>query len=359
MAFLLGTASEVRKQYTFTASQSYTIKIEAMVLKGADEEMSILANPLVGFNFGFALQDEFEADLYTPAVNTAKDADIAIVFVGNTPTWETEGCDRDSMDLPMNGSLDKLVAGCASVNKNTIVVNCSGSPITMPWVNDVSAILQAWFPGQEAGYAIADVSLGKVNPAGKLPVTFPKRIKDAPTYGNFPFTGKLEDLHTDYKEDVFMGYKHYDNHFDKVLFPFGYGLSYTTFKTSNISTSASTIKPTDNFTISASISNTGSVAGSETLQVFVGPGSDNKCAVDRPQKILAGWAKVKDLAAGAKEDVSAEISVKEAMQYWDEERYKWVVPKGKYIVYVGTSSAEKDVVEKIEVEVAEGGEFDP
>ncbi|KAK5943409.1 hypothetical protein PMZ80_004416 [Knufia obscura] len=277
-----------------------------MVLKGADEEMSILANPLVGFNFGFALQDEFEADLYTPAVNTAKDADIAIVFVGNTPTRKPKA-----------------------------------------------------FPGQEAGYAIADVLLGKVNPAGKLPVTFPKRIEDAPTYGNFPFTGKLEDLHTDYKEDVFMGYKHYDIHPEKVLFPFGFGLSYTTFTTSNISTSASTLKPTDSFTVSASVSNTGSVPGSETLQVFVGPASDNTCAVDRPQKVLAGWAKVKDLAAGEKEDVTADISVKEAMQYWDEERYRWVVPKGKYIVYVGTSSAEKDVVEKIEVEVAEGGEFDP
>lgn len=357
MAFLLGTASEERKQYAFTAGHLYNIKIEATVLKGMDSELSILANPLIGFNFGFALQKDFEADLYTPAVETVKDSDIAIVFVGNTPTWETEGCDRDSMDLPMDGSLDKLIAGCASVNKDTIVVNCSGSPITMPWINDVAAVVQAWFPGQEAGYAIADVLLGKVNPSGKLPVTFPTRVEDAPTYENFP--GNVKELHVDYKEDIFMGYKHYDSHPEAVLFPFGYGLSYTTFQVSHVSVSNTTLRPTDSFNVSATITNTGSVAGRETMQIFVGPASDNECAVDRPTKVLSGWAKTKGLAAEQSESVSASISVKESMQYWDEERYKWIVPKGRYIVYVGTSSAEKDSVRNIEVEVSEQGDFDP
>lgn len=358
MAILFGTAPEERKQHKFEVGQSYAIRIEATALADSVTDMSIFANPLICLNVGFTSQELYEADLHTQAMEVAKTSDLAIVFVGNTPVWETEGLDRETMDLPMNGSLDRLVKGCAEVNSNTIVVNSTGSPITMPWIEDVAAVVQAWFPGQEAGYAIADVLLGKVNPGGKLPVTFPKRTEDAPAYGNFP--GSVATLQCEYKEDVFMGYRHYDKHPETVLFPFGYGLSYTTFDISNAQVSSTSVRPTEDFKVSARVSNTGSVAGSEVLQVYAGPAEgQSSCSVDRPKKILAGWAKVKDLAAGETKEVSVTVNVRDSLTYWDESRYKWVVPKGKYVVYISSSSADTDVVKTLEVEVSEEGVFEP
>ena len=359
MAMLLGTATEERKQYTFKAGQTYNITIKAKAVKSGDQDLSILTNPLVCFNLGFTLQAEFEADLLAEAVKVAKSTDVAIVFVGHTPVWETEGADRDYMNLPVDGSQDKLIQAVAEVNKNTIVVNSTGSPIAMPWLENVSAVLQAWFPGQEAGHAIADVLIGKHNPSGRLPVTFPKRIEDAPTYKNFPCTGDLKDLHVDYEEDIFIGYRHYDRsqNGDNVLFPFGYGLSYTTFSTSDVQISSITVSANDTLTISATVKNTGKVTGSETLQVYVGAVEAEK--LGRPKKELAGFAKARQLQAKQTEKVQVQVSVKESFSHWDEERYGWVVPAGKYTVTIGTSSAERDVCERIGVIVEKEGFFEP
>lgn len=358
MAVLFGTAAEERKQYNFVASRPYSIRVEATALTNSVSDMSILANPLVGFTFGFAPQELFEADLHTPAMEVARDSDLAVVFVGNTTTWETEGCDRDSMDLPMDGSLDRLIKGCASANPNTIIVNSTGSPITMPWIEDVPAVVQTWFPGQEAGHAIADVLLGKVNPGGKLPVTFPKRVEDAPSYPNFP--GNVKELQVEYAEDVFIGYRHYDKHPETVLFPFGYGLSYTSFCVSDMDISATNVSPSGSFTVSVVVKNTGSVSGSEVLQVYTGPDEGEfTCTVERPKKILAGWEKVKELAPGETAKISIIVSVKDSLSFWDESRYSWVVPKGKYVVSLGTSSAERDLIGTFQVDVSEEGVFGP
>ena len=357
MAMLLGTAPEDRKQYQFTAGQSYKLRVEAQAME-AEPGASLLAFPMINFRFGFLLEKEFNVDLLTPAVETAKSSDVAIVFVGHSPVWETEGCDRDSMDLPVDGSQDRLVEAIAKANKNTIVVNSTGSPVTMNWANQVPAIVQAWFAGQEAGYAMVDVLLGKTNPTGKLPVTFPKRYEETPAYGNFPYTGDLKDLHVDYVEDIYMGYRHYDNKPETVLFPFGHGLSYSTFELSDVKSSRSSVTASSTFNVSVNVKNTGNYTGSETVQVYVGP-SAGTSKISRPKKVLAAFAKARSLAPGASASLTLPLNVGETFSYWDEEKYSWIVEKGKYTVFVGTSSAQSGIVAELEVEVSEDGSFKP
>ena len=359
MAMLLSTAPEERKQFQFKAGQSYKMRIVSKA-KQAEPGASLLAFPMINFRFGFLLEEDFNADLLTPAVETAKSSDVAIVFVGHSPVWETEGCDRDNMDLPVEGSQDRLVEAIVKANKNTIVVNSTGSPVTMRWADDVPAIVQAWFAGQESGHAIADVLLGKTNPTGKLPVTVPKRYEDTPAYGNFPYTGDLEDVHVDYVEDIFMGYRHYDRAPEAVLYPFGHGLSYTTFKLTDVKASKSILNASSTFDVAINVENTGSCTGSETVQVYVGPAEGSSTSkVSRPKKVLAAFSKARSLSPGQSVALTLPINVADTFSYWDEKSYSWVVEKGKYTVSVGTSSAESGIVAKLEVEVSEGGSMKP
>jgi beta-glucosidase len=354
MAMLLGTATEERIQFDFTEGATYKVCIEAQA-KGARSDLSLLANNIAAFSLGFLEKDEYEMDLHTPAIELAKESDIALVFVGNTPTWETEGCDRESMALPMDGNLDRLIAGVAKVNSSTIVINSTGSPVDMPWLDSVAGLVQTWFPGQEAGYAIADVILGVTNPSGKLPVTFPKSIEHSPSYDNFP--GNVDQLQVDYKEDIFIGYRHFDRpgRQEGVLFPFGFGLSYTAFEVSDISSSVETLNQSGKFSVSARVRNTGSVSGSEVIQVYVGPSIPVE---SRPIKTLAGFAKARHLQAGAEQVVQIDIDADD-FAVWNEGKYSWVVEAGKYTVRVGTSCREVDAKAKIEVEVKEGWSFGP
>lgn len=361
MAFLLGTAAEKRVQFAFTEGQTYRICIEATAVAGTMSDLSILANPLVGFNFGFFPQQEFEMDLYTPALELAKASDIALVFVGNTPTWETEGCDRDSMALPMNGSLDRLIAGVASANSKTIVINSTGSPIDMPWLASIAGLVQTWFPGQEAGHSIADVVLGATAPSGKLPVTFPKSLEYAPSYGNFP--GDIDNLRVDYKEDVFIGYRHFDlpGKRDGVQFPFGFGLSYTDFAVSDVSCSvqenkiAHTLSNGGRTFVTARVRNTGKRLGSEVVQFYTGLTSSSHT---RPLKVLAGFAKTGILRPGNEEVVSVQIDAA-AFAMWDEDKYSWIVEAGRYFIQASTSTKEEDVKGSVEFEVQESWGFAP
>jgi beta-glucosidase len=256
------------------------------------------------------------------------------------------------MDLPVDGSQDRLIEAVVKANKRTIVVNSTGSPVTMPWADNVPAIVQTWFPGQEAGHAIVDVLLGKTNPSGKLPVTFPKHYKDTPAYGNFPYTGNLEDLHVDYVEDIFMGYRHYDRVPETVLFPFGHGLSYTTFELSNIRASRSTVNATSIFDVTLNVRNTGRCSGSETIQVYAGKQStDTAGNIARPKKILASFAKAKSIEPGQSRLLKLPIDVAETFSYWDEDAHRWIVEPGKYVISVGTSSAKSGIVAELEVAV--------
>jgi len=209
MGFLLGGGEQQTFQYAFTSGKEYSIRLTSVKPPSEAAGLSLLKD-IIGVNLGFMLEVDHDEDVLTQAVTLAEKADVVIVCTGHTPDWETEGQDQQSFNLPASGSQDALVAAVAKANKNVIVVNNTGVAIAMPWLDDVSAVIQAWFPGQEAGNAIADVLLGKVNPSGRLPVSFPKALEDVPAYGNFPgevVNGRPE---VEYAEGVFIGYRHYD-----------------------------------------------------------------------------------------------------------------------------------------------------
>ncbi|KAF3033005.1 hypothetical protein E8E11_000309 [Didymella keratinophila] len=278
------------------AGQSYRIRLEAHTVEDPDIQDSFLSKCL-GFTFGFMAQHLMEADLLQEAVDAAKASDVALVFVGNTPAWDTEGADRETMDLPHDGLLNRLVSAVAKVNSKTVVVNSSVSPITMPWLDDVSAVLQAWFPGQEAGHSIADVIFGSRCPGGKLPVTFPRCLSDAPALNNF--LGNLEANYVEYKGGFYIGYRHYDRKPETALFPFGIGLSYTTIDVSNVSLSSATLGYGQNLNVIADDTNTGKREGSKVVQVY-----------------LKGYAKV-HLAAKVMQSVSISLNT-ESFAYFNE-----------------------------------------
>lgn len=347
MAFLLGTATQQKKRYDFVAGKEYKIRVEAKSAQDTTSGLETYASNIVGFNLSFKYEQLHDVNLLSEAVTVARSSDIAIVFVGNTPEWETEGADRESMDLPRDGSLDQLINATASVNSKTIVVNFTGTPISMPWLADVSAVLQAWFPGQEAGHAVADVLLGTVNPGGKLPVTFPKSVTDSPSYGHFP--GDLNSLTVSYNEDVFIGYRHFDRKPDTVQFPFGFGLTYTTFEISNVATSTDRMDRNNCLVVTADVENTGPVAGSEVVQVYVDLTAVSS-SVSRPKKELAGFEKV-SLQPGECRQVSIPIT-KDGVAYWDETKDAWSVDAGVYCVYIGNSSVDLSCSMDFQVETS-------
>lgn len=349
-AILLGVAVEEQKRYDFVAGQSYRIQLEASIVSDPDQEVSFVSNCL-GFSFGLMEQHLMEMDLLQEAIEVARSSDVAVVFVGNTQAWETEGCDRATMDLPRDGSFDRLIAAVTAVNPRTIIVNSSGSPISMPWLEDVSAVLQMWYPGQEAGYTIADIIFGAAYPGGRLPVTFPKRLSDAPAWDNFP--GDLKANQVEYKEDVFIGYRHYDRKPETVLFPFGFGLSYTTFTVTDIVASSMSFEDGHNLVISAKVTNIGKCRGSEVLQVYVSPPGNGP--VDRPIKELKGFAKV-CLEPG--DEQSLDISLqRDSFAYFNESKGSWSVDSGKHLIYMAVSSLH--ILKTIEISVPTPFDFNP
>lgn len=332
MAFLLGVSEEKGCQYKFTAGESYKIRIESIrPAPGTMPEGLSLCEGLLGTRFGFMTAEQYDEDLIPAAVEAAKGADVALVFIGNDKSWETEGQDMQSFSYPARGSQDKLVNAICDVNPNVIVVSSTGVPKAMPWASRVSAIVQAWYGGQEAGNSIVDVLFGAVNPSGRLPVTFPKSIEDTPSFENFP--GDVESLQVHYKEGIYVGYRYYDSHPEKVLFPFGFGLSYTTFEISDVRMADNVLTAGRNLTVEALVKNTGSVPGSEVVQVYVAPPSGS---VDTPPKQLAGFAKIR-LKAGEEKRVSVTFG-HESAAYFNESRDLWTVEKGTYEVLVGQSS---------------------
>lgn len=341
MGFLLGGNPEKEFTVAFKEGETYKIQIDTMPPKGGSD-WGILAG-LPGFRMGFMLQEEHDLDVLTQAKELAKEVDFAIVFTGHTPAWETEGQDQQSFNLPRDGSQDALVEAVASLNRNTIVVNSTGVAVAMPWLSKIAALVQAWFPGQEAGNAIADIISGAVNPSGRLPVSFPKRLEDAPAYGNFPGEKKGEQLTVKYEEGVFVGYRHYDRiSKEKVLFPFGFGLSYTTFALHNGKVEQSSAAA---FKASVSVKNTGSVAGATVVQLYVGRKQQSS---DHPVKTLVAFKKVY-LEAG--EEKKAELSLKLIdFAYFDEASKRWKVDRGQYDFSFGQSTAHIETVATVDVE---------
>lgn len=224
------------------------------------------------------------ADPIGAAVAAAAAADVAVVAVGTTEEWESEGHDRESMDLP--GEQDELVRRVCAANPRTVVVVCAGAPVAMPWADDAAAVLLPWLGGQEVAHALADVLLGRDEPSGRLPVTLPERIEHAPAYGCYPG----ENDRVTYGEDLLVGYRWYDTRHLPVRFPFGHGGSYTTFAWGSGALSATAFTPGERLAVTVPVTNTGSRAGSEVLQVYVRP-----CAprLSRPRTELKGFAKVR------------------------------------------------------------------
>lgn len=204
----------------------------------------------------------------------------------------------------------------------------------MPWKDDVKGVVQAWFSGQECGNAIADILTGAVNPEGRLPVTFPKHIENAPAHGNFPGEYINGQLKVNYSEGVFIGYRHFDRvESEKVNFPFGYGLSYTTFEYGSMEVSQNLVSP-GSFCVSLSVSNTGSVFGGALVQIYVGTSG---ARADQPLKTLAAFSKVR-LDAGQTQSLKLSVAARD-FAYYDEGKGKWVVDAGEYTFTLGESAA--------------------
>ncbi|KAI1770651.1 glycoside hydrolase family 3 protein [Hypoxylon cercidicola] len=263
------------------------------------------------------------------AVELARGADQVIVCAGLNAEWETEGNDRADMSLPPG--LDDLIAAVAKANPNTAVVMQSGTPVEMPWIKDVNALIHAWYGGNETGNTIADILFGDVNPSGKLSLSFPVRVQHNPAFLNY----RTEGGRVIYGEDIYIGYRYYEFADREVLFPFGHGLSYTTFTFSDLSVA----DKDGELTVSVTVKNTGSVKGAEVAQVYVAP--KQKAKVNRPVKELKGFAKV-ELAPGETKSVTVKVATKYAASYWDEERDQWCVEEGEYEVIVSDSSEVKE-----------------
>ncbi|GMG55738.1 unnamed protein product [Ambrosiozyma monospora] len=278
---------------------------------------------LLNFGYIFHKTDEEYID---EAVELAKKSDKVILCVGTSLDYESEGFDRSDMKLP--GNQEELVSEVLKVNKNVIIVNQSGTPVSLPWIDSVPAFMQAWFNGMEAGNAIADVLYGDANPSGKLPLSYPKRVEDNPAFLTF----KSNNGHCVYGEDVFAGWKFYEKCKIDPLFPFGFGLSYTDFTIDNL-----TVKlDGENLVATVDVTNTGKVTGKEVVQLYVVP-PKTTTAVDRPLKELKGFTKV-ELKSGEKKNVKIEVPYKYATSYFDVDANQWHAEKGEYGVLVGNSS---------------------
>lgn len=279
--------------------------------------------------------------LRNDAVQKAKDADIVIFIGGLNKNYQqdSEGGDRISYGLPygQNELIDELY----KVNKNVVVVIVSGNAVEMPWVDRVPSIVQSWYLGSIGGEALADVLTGKVTPSGKLPFSYPKKLEDCPAhyYGNMSYPG--DSISQEYKEDILVGYRWYDTKKVEPLFPFGYGMSYTSFDYGKLQASRKSISENDTLQISLTVKNSGRVDGKEIVQLYIG---DEKCSVLRPVKELKEFAKV-ELKAGEEKQISFYIDADD-LKFYDDKRNEWVVESGKFKAYVGASSADiRGVVE--------------
>lgn len=295
------------------------------------EEIKKLASGMdVLFAEGYTADGSENASLFGEAVAAAHSADAALIFVAPPTLKETEGSDRSDMDL--SAPQIALIKAVSAIQPNTVVILNNSSAMAMSeWIDGTAAVLEAYMMGQAGAGAIADILFGKVNPSGKLAETFPLRLSDTPAYINFPGENKS----VRYGEGLFIGYRYYDYCDKSVLFPFGHGLSYTTFKYSNAKLSADSIKDTDKVSVSVEVTNTGSVAGKEIIQVYV---HDQKCRLVRPVKELKGFAKV-ELKPGETKKVSIPLDFR-SFAFYDPHYMLWATEDGEFDILVGASAAD-------------------
>lgn len=271
--------------------------------------------------------------LLLEAVDAARKADV-VIFVGGlnkNENQDCEGADRRSLNLPYGQ--DELIGELARVNRNLVAVIISGNAVAMPWVNEVPAIVEAWYGGTEAGNAIASVLAGEVNPSGKLPFTFPVRLEDNPAIALDAYPGDGKQV--EYKEGIFVGYRWNDRERIKPLFCFGHGLSYTTFEYGKVTAEGRQMGPDGTITVSVPVKNTGSRAGAEIVQLYV---SDLKSSLPRPVKELKGFRKI-TLQPSQEQTVSFTIDRK-ALSFYDDTKQDWVAEPGTFEALVGASACD-------------------
>ncbi|MHC4534119.1 MAG: beta-glucosidase [Planctomycetota bacterium] len=270
------------------------------------------------------------------AVILAENSDAVVVFAGLSNLFEGGMNDREDISLPEGQ--DELIKAVSMANARTVVVLINGTPVAMPWLNDVSTVIEAYYPGQEGGDAIARVVFGDVNPSGKLPETFPKRLEDNPSHGFFPG----EKRRALYGEGIYIGYRHYDTRGIEPLFPFGHGLSYTEFEYNNLRIRQ---KRDGSVRITLDVKNTGKSSGAEVIQLYV---RDLEASVDRPDKELKAFVKMELLPGQTRQ---AELFINEdAFAYFSPMKERWIIEPGEFELLIGSSSRDIRLTEEITVE---------
>ena len=283
-----------------------------------------------------------EAQLIADAVRVAESADVVLFFGGlnKAANQDCEDSDRFGLELPY--AQDKVIEAISKVNDNLAVIIISGNAVAMPWVNDVNAIVEAWYSGSQAGHAIADVIFGKVNPSGKLPFTFPVKLNDNGAHALNAYD--REDLSVEYKEGLYVGYRWADKFDVEPLFAFGHGLSYTEFSYGEAKCAKTSVRAGSDVKVSIDVTNSGKVAGKEVVQLYIG---DEESYLDRPVKELKGFKKI-NLEPGETKTVEFVIEP-DMLKFFDDAKHEWVLEKGKFTAFVGASS--KDIRSQVSFEV--------
>ncbi|MDK2808366.1 MAG: beta-glucosidase [Clostridiales bacterium] len=303
----------------------------------AVEELS--SETTICYAKGFSAdKDELDEALLKEAVEVAKEAEVCVIFAGLPDSFESEGYDRDHMRLP--DCQNALIEAVMEVQPNTVVVLHNGSPVEMPWADKVKGIVEAYLSGQAVGGALIDILFGKVNPSAKLPESFPVALEDNPSYLSYIGEGDV----VEYREGVFVGYRYYDKKKMNVLFPFGHGLSYTTFDYSNLNVSKMEMEDTDTVEVSVDVTNTGACKGKEVVQLYV---ADQESTVIRPVKELRDFAKV-ELEPGETKTVTFTLG-KRAFAYWSTKIHDWHVETGAFDIIIARSSRDEVLTKTIQV----------
>ena len=333
----VGTFAENPRYGGGGSSKIKTYKMTSAIV--AAREAGLNVKYVKGYNEDFVTTSPA---LTAEAEQAAREADTVVVFAGLPESFESEGADRTSLDMPQ--VQNELIEKLAAVNPRIVVVLHNGAPVTMPWVNKVPAILECYLGGENIGTAQINILFGKTNPSGKLAETFPLRLEDTPCYMYYPGNGRT----CVYAEGIFVGYRWYDSRKMPVLFPFGHGLSYTSFEYSDLKVSKSAFKDSEGVEVSVTIKNTGAVEGKEIVQLYV---SDKTGVEIRPEKELKGFEKI-SLKPGESKDVTFNLDQR-SFAYWNTDTKEWYAPSGNYIISVGASS--RDIRLTSEVDVTSSG----
>ncbi|MFW5749936.1 MAG: beta-glucosidase family protein, partial [Halanaerobium sp.] len=334
----LGVVGSFAKKPRFQGGGSSNIN--PFQVDNAYAELKKYTDHELSYAEGYTVEsDSNNQELIKEAKELAEKVDKLLVFAGLPDRYESEGYDRDSLEMPPNQN--HLIEELAEVNKNIVVVLSNGSPVTMPWLKKVKGVVEAYLTGQAGGGAAADVLFGHVNPSGKLAETFPQKLSDNPSYLFFP--GEKDKV--EYREGIFVGYRYYDSKEIKPLFPFGYGLSYTDFEYSDLKIKKSEITDQETLNLSLRVKNTGDVYGKEIVQLYV---SDPESTVIKAEKELKEFAKV-ELEPGQEKIVEFELD-KRAFAYYNTEIDDWYVESGDYEILVGASSRDIRLKKTVKVE---------